>query len=126
MSRIGSLIGTVQVGVSGSVPAISEPIQANTPAITNEYGGRVVIAAGATHTFALEGITKVVLFKASFYDESTGAKKGVDVDFNGLGNLPDTTDAIYVGDNIAGGITGIAVTVPAGNDTECRYVIAGV
>lgn len=126
MSRIGSLIGTVTVGVSGSVPAVSEPIQATTPAVTAEQQGRLVIPAGTTDSIEFGGVTNAVILKASFTDESTGSKQGVSIDINGLGNLVDTTDLVYVGDNVAGGITTVVITAPAGNNTVCKFVIAGV
>ena len=130
MTRIGSLIGEVVVGVSGSSPSISEPVQITTPTITAEQSGRLTLTASTTATLSIfGGISHAILVQLAFYDASTGLKKDVTItQINGVAcaHMPSFHDFVYSSEDTAAGLTGIQVVPGAGNNTICRYVLAGV
>ncbi len=131
MARTATLTGRVAISpVSGLRPLISKPIASETPTIDKQIESETIIAASATVTLNLGGITKATLVDVSFTDASTGAPKQTTVlvteaPSGSEVSLPKSTRFTLIGFDAAAGLKLLRVTAGSGNNTIAKLVAAG-
>lgn len=123
MARVSQISGQIQIGESGLTPELATVVAGSTGTTTAQLQGKKKQAAG-TATLALGGITTVNFLHIVGTDAVTGLPKDFQVNLNAVGVLPASSQFTLLAQ--VGGVTSIAITTAAGNDTNLDFILAGV
>jgi len=130
MARTATLIGQLTVGDVGGAAVLASSTSSETPTVDKQIESETIIAAAATVTINIAGITKATLIDIDFIDQSTGAAKQATVLVTEAPSgseitLPKCNHFTFISADAAAGLKLLRVTSGSGNKTIAKLIAAG-